>query len=333
MPRKGSTITRYDFDNAISLLDNLSPNGPLFRNLERRQIAFRGLGYESYELIPSALRSPAPTRREQYVNEFRDFLNFRDAIDAQGLSIPEDSFHTREMLRVTEQLIGPNSEVVRRKLRSYRDGGVARKRHATANKMEFDSEEFMMASAWQLMSLSALALAQHYGVKTELLDWTRSGTVAAYFAAISAVRDRTAFVHSADRIVVWVLRTDHHAVESRYISPELTKRRKMVLFVFEPPTAGIPNLRAQQGLFSYLSDFGMQKMKLDQPFSPHPLDKTLLSWGGSEALMQLTLPHTEAPKLLRLLHRQGVSAATLFPGFSGAAMIVEERKLWDQVRI
>src|SRR5262249_9551787 len=161
----------------------------------------------------------------QYINEFRDFLNFRDAIDAQGLAIPEDSFHTREMLRATEQLLGPNSEIFRRKFKSYPDDHLTRKRHGTAGDMDVDPVD-MMAFTWQFMSLPALALAQHYGVKTELLDWTRSANVAAYFAAISAVRDRTTSVHKADRIVVWVLRTDHRTVESRYFSPELTKRRK-----------------------------------------------------------------------------------------------------------
>jgi len=43
------------------------------------------------------------------------------------------------------------------------------------------------------------------------------------------------------------------------------------------------------------------------------------------ALRKLTLPTSEAAKLLEFLHMLGVSGATLFPGYGGAARGANER--------
>ena len=52
--------------------------------------------------------------------------------------------------------------------------------------------------------LPVLAFAQHYGIPTRLLDWTRNATAAAYFAA-SGVTEKGS---SGDDLVVWALNTE-----------------------------------------------------------------------------------------------------------------------------
>ena len=52
--------------------------------------------------------------------------------------------------------------------------------------------------------------------------------------------------------------------------------------------------------------------------------------GEGPLLRRLTLPHTEAPKLLRLLSHEGITAATMFPGADGVVKGMQERKLWDR---
>jgi hypothetical protein len=46
-------------------------------------------------------------------------------------------------------------------------------------------------------------------------------------------------------------------------------------------------------------------------------------------LVQLVLPRTETPELLRRLSFHGVDATAIYAGHDGAAKAVKERSLWD----
>jgi hypothetical protein len=46
-------------------------------------------------------------------------------------------------------------------------------------------------------------------------------------------------------------------------------------------------------------------------------------------LRRLTLPITEAPRLLRLLAQDDISGQVLFPGFDGAVRGLKEKMFWD----
>lgn len=61
--------------------------------------------------------------------------------------------------------------------------------------------------------------------------------------------------------------------------------------------------------------------------------EAVLKANGADAdvLTKITLPYSEAPCLLRLLARENVSGATLYPGYGGAAKLTEERALWDSI--
>jgi hypothetical protein len=45
-------------------------------------------------------------------------------------------------------------------------------------------------------------------------------------------------------------------------------------------------------------------------------------------LIHFTLPIGQAPVLLRLLAKEGVSGVTLFPGYAGVAAGMEEERFW-----
>jgi hypothetical protein len=47
-------------------------------------------------------------------------------------------------------------------------------------------------------------------------------------------------------------------------------------------------------------------------------------------MYHFTLPIDEAPRLLRLLALEGISASTLFPGYGGVVKALQEESLWDR---
>ena len=52
--------------------------------------------------------------------------------------------------------------------------------------------------------VGVLALAQHFGIRTRLLDWSRRANVAAYFAAADAARAEV----KAGFLAVWAIRVE-----------------------------------------------------------------------------------------------------------------------------
>lgn len=151
-----------------------------------------------------------------------------------------------------------------------------------------------------------MALAQHYRLPTRLLDWSTRAYVAAYFAVSDALAGKAPA--DAERLAVWAL-----DIEKRAHFHEL----KMVAV----PGGNNANLAAQSGRFTLLTQKGGRARPLEGETA---LDLYFAAQAIPSPLKKITLPIAEAPAALRLCALYGVTGATLFPDYYGAARATED---------
>lgn len=185
--------------------------------------------------------------------------------------------------------------------------------------------------------LPNLALAQHYGISTRLIDWTTSATVAGYFAARHAAEAwhqaaKLGRKPSAEEFCLWALRTEFldWAFDAKLAFASTVR----------VPRAHNENLHAQSGLFVKYTPH-VHAPKGSDSFAPLPFDEMVSRIYDelvarkpdavdaiSPVLMKITTPLRFAPAVLRVLGEMGMNAAAIFPGYKGAADAVLERELW-----
>ena len=294
-----SAIEHYTCTSAEEMLVKLRRTNELWGG-NRQFWVFRGLWNDEFTLIPSALRSspPAmlgytfdpkkgtqPTNQGQMEAEFRRLHEFYWSIDAQGLLAPVDS----NLLRTP--------------------------------KGWQDLEKKIKNQGWPVDELlPILALAQHYGVHTRLLDWSDKPLVAAYFAAKKAAEKA-----KGEFLSVWSLNLDW------VINTAFPGNSNMSIYIVTAPHASNPNRHAQGGIFTTEMLTGTAYPK---PVNCKPVNILIEEeWKAlhcTEPVMgHLKLPCYEANKLLRLLNQEGINAATIYPGYKGVADSLTERELWD----
>lgn len=178
--------------------------------------------------------------------------------------------------------------------------------------------------------LEWLALMQHHGAPTRLLDFTRSFFVALFFAIDGAYSDSTVWAVRPGYLEMnakldIALEQEHLTYtkegESRadeILSIGLKKTWEPGIVLVEPKRLN-ERLSIQQGLFLFPENLSMSfEENLCTPLGTNSLAE-LATELGSTVITKVVIPYEFHGKIAYMLSTMNITAATLFPGLDGFA--------------
>jgi hypothetical protein len=182
-------------------------------------------------------------------------------------------------------------------------------RHSSVNKInDIDSEketlaEFKRRSFPHLKhepidEWEWLALAQHHGLATRLLDWTKNPLVAAYFATIDPISNEDAVIYVID---------EYDLEEPEENSSPFSIERNHIY----RPRLSTRRIETQSGLFTV-------HHKPEEPFRT----KSLQRW---------VIDKNMIIEMNTMLHTYGITKSMIFPGLDSICSEIHDSYIRDEI--
>ena len=263
--------------------DKLSPENYL--SDEVCSFVYRGQANSIWPLKPSVYRDDSklgkrfsehvskagkPKNHVQVSNELFILKLFVKELDANGLRIPNDSTKLRNELSPQKTM-----------------------------------EHYKTPLKWPSAELLPLiVLAQHHGISTRLLDWSRRSFVAAYFAGSNAL-EKGYHKEKNMRIAVWALDVKYFNLDT-----------------------DIQLVKAAGDTSKYHAAQSAVHTIVKQRDSDNPLEvrtiENVINDNPKINLYKISVPAYCSVDLIELCRLYGVSASTMFPDYDGAAKAVKD---------
>lgn len=273
----------------LSFLRNVGPLRPMVND----EIIFRGQADSSWTLTPSIYRNECFINqsidpRDIVKAEYENLMSFQKLCDLGGVQIPADSYTHR---RIQKEVI--------------------------ENFSTYHLQDF-----WHDSFIEVAAFAQHFGIETSLLDWSRNILTASYFATTGVFYNyinNEKYCENSHSFSIWVLNNKYF--DSKYIK------------IIEPPKSINSHIANQQGILSITKINDNILNKKSKPYRSSEdlsMERMIESFNKDHLMLKINISILFAQELYDYCNSFKFNAISLFGGIHGIKQYIDDSRMYDK---